>query len=206
MSSIGLPSPRLPPSRLSDAVAKLPPLPEIRYDFQAPESDPSTDNEEMRPKVKVFKAYVGGVYRDWGLEAVSKWLSSLFRTHVEAAYQIVREEHLLPPTAAAVSQPIASITRHPSPSSSMSEGAEHASPSHPTGDTYDPCRRTQPRDNFAEQGSWLADGDGGGPKVIDQPRRKRQRSRSSPETAELGKQMIQRHNAAGRDIQTRQRE
>ncbi|KAH9965585.1 hypothetical protein BJV74DRAFT_295890 [Russula compacta] len=66
MSSIGLPSPRLPPSRLSDAVAKLPPLPEIRseqirkrifthsspaisrrYDFQAPESDPSTDNEEL---------------------------------------------------------------------------------------------------------------------------------------------------------------
>ncbi|KAH9979703.1 ribonuclease III domain-containing protein [Russula compacta] len=252
----GLPSPRVSPSRLSVAAAKPPPLPEIRserirkrifthsslaighrYDFQAPESDSSTDNEELAHigdqvfglaitdliqglyphlqvgpaskvrdyikrkcvlaqicvsyglhkklnllerqasrlrasqsvQVNVFKAYVGGVYRDRGLEVVSKWLTSLFRTHVEAAYQIVREEHLLPPAATAVSQPMASIARHPSPSSSMSEGAEPASPSHPTGDTYDPCRRTQPRDNFAEQGSGLADGDDGGPKVIDQP-------------------------------------
>ena len=64
MSSIGQPS-RAPPTRLGAAVGKLPPLPEIRserirkcifthsslatshrYDFQAPESDPSTDNEE----------------------------------------------------------------------------------------------------------------------------------------------------------------
>jgi hypothetical protein len=132
---------------------------------------------------------VGGVYRDRGLEVVSKWLTSLFRSHVEAAYQIVREEHLLPPTAAAVSQPMASTARYPSPSSSISEGAEPASPSHPVGDPYDPCRRSQLRDNLPEQAPGLADGGDGGPKVIDQPRRKRQRSRSSPEAAEVGKQV-----------------
>ena len=71
----------------------------------------------------------------------------------------------------------------------MPEGAEPTSLSHPTGDTYDPCRRIQSRDNLGEQGSGLSDGDDGGPKVIDQPRRKRQRSRSSLETAELGKQV-----------------
>ena len=40
---------------------------------------------------------MGGVYRDQGLEVVSKWLMSLFSSPVKAAFKNVRKDHLLPP-------------------------------------------------------------------------------------------------------------
>jgi len=49
-------------------------------------------------KVTVFKAYVGGVYRDQGLEAVTEWLRKLMRFQVEAGYQTVYCEYLQPST------------------------------------------------------------------------------------------------------------
>jgi hypothetical protein len=103
---------------------------------------------------------VGGVYRDQGLEVVSEWLFPLIQSHVEAAYQTVRKEYLLPPTTAAVLQPRTPTTHYPSPSSPTS--SEDARPDVP------------------QQGSGKA---GGGvsfrPHVVDQPSRKRQRRRRS---------------------------
>jgi ribonuclease-3 len=47
---------------------------------------------------KLFsQAYVGGVYREQGLDVVRKWLRSLFLLDIKEAYEIVRREHLLPP-------------------------------------------------------------------------------------------------------------
>jgi len=45
----------------------------------------------------VFKAYVGGVYRDQGADVVSSWLISVLRPHIKAAYRIVRDDYLLLP-------------------------------------------------------------------------------------------------------------
>ncbi len=59
---------------------------------------------------------MGGVYRDRGLEVVSRWLSPLFRSRVEAAYQNLRNFHLLPPEFEASPQPASSTTHYRSPS------------------------------------------------------------------------------------------
>ena len=48
---------------------------------------------------------MAGVYREQGFEAVSKWLFSVFRSHVEDTYQIVRKVRSLPPASVAVPQP-----------------------------------------------------------------------------------------------------
>lgn len=45
----------------------------------------------------LFQAYVGGLYREQGLDVVTKWLRSLFQMDINEAYEIVRREHLLPP-------------------------------------------------------------------------------------------------------------
>ena len=44
------------------------------------------------------QAYVGGLYREQGLDVVRKWLRSLLLSDVKEAYEIVRREHLLPPS------------------------------------------------------------------------------------------------------------
>jgi len=48
-------------------------------------------------QVDIFKAYVGGVYRDQGAEVASNWLISLLRPYVEVAYRSIRKDYLLPP-------------------------------------------------------------------------------------------------------------
>jgi ribonuclease-3 len=44
-----------------------------------------------------LQAYVGGLYREQGLDVVTRWLRSLFQMDINEAYEIVRREHLLPP-------------------------------------------------------------------------------------------------------------
>ena len=41
------------------------------------------------------QAYVGGLYREQGLDVVRNWLCTLFQWDVREAYEIVRREHLL---------------------------------------------------------------------------------------------------------------
>jgi ribonuclease-3 len=43
------------------------------------------------------QAYVGGLYREQGLDVVRKWLRSLVLLDIREAYETVRREHLLPP-------------------------------------------------------------------------------------------------------------
>jgi hypothetical protein len=47
--------------------------------------------------LKLFsQAYVGGVYREQGLDVVRKWLRSLLLLAITRAYETVRREHLMP--------------------------------------------------------------------------------------------------------------
>ncbi|KAH9980756.1 ribonuclease III domain-containing protein [Russula compacta] len=62
---------------------------------------PTAQADEVKRSVQqqaeVFKAYVGGLYREQGLDVVSKWLRSVFQSTIKEAYDTVRKEHLLEP-------------------------------------------------------------------------------------------------------------
>jgi ribonuclease-3 len=45
----------------------------------------------------VFEAFIGGLFLDQGFEAVKLWIEPLFTPYADAAYQIVRQQHGLPP-------------------------------------------------------------------------------------------------------------
>ncbi|KAF8476293.1 ribonuclease III domain-containing protein [Russula ochroleuca] len=264
MSSTEYSSPHSSSKLPSVAIGILPPLPKIRsgqirkrtfnhgslagenkYDFQAPESDPSTDNEELAHigdqvfglvvtdliqnlypylrvgrasrlrdhikrksiiaeicvsyglhmkanlperqadslrtsqsvQVNIFKAYVGGVYRDQDLGAVRKWLISVIQPHVEAAYQHLRDDYL-PKAVALPRVPAASNPSSPSPTSS--EGAEPALPSPPAREPGDQQRSLRSRVDGPHQGSRRVDGGvDNHPQDTDQSGSNRRRRRSS---------------------------
>jgi len=134
---------------------------------------------------------VGGVYRDQDIEVVTKWLRNLMRSQVEAAYQTVRKEYLLPPTTTSVRPPSGLTTDYPSPSSpTASEGAGPDTSSDLAKDPCDSARRTgmaPPQADASEQGSGRAGGDNS-PRsdgVVDQPSRKRRRRRSDPKEGDV---------------------
>jgi hypothetical protein len=77
---------------------------------------------------------VGGVYRDQGLEVLSKWLNTLFQSRVEAAYRNLRKLHLLPPETSDLPQPVAPTARYPSPDAGpalLGRLAGHLGATHP---------------------------------------------------------------------------
>ncbi|KAI0294035.1 hypothetical protein B0F90DRAFT_1821627 [Multifurca ochricompacta] len=99
--------------------------------FEDSPNDPSPDNEHavlyglherlvvqvaQADKVKgspnaqaeVFKAYVGGLYREQGLDTVSKWLCSFLQVYAQDAYENIRREHLLPPVQTPAPQALSS--------------------------------------------------------------------------------------------------
>jgi len=51
----------------------------------------------VHAQAEVFKAYVGGLYKEQGLDVVRRWLHSLLLLDIKEGYEIVRREHLLPP-------------------------------------------------------------------------------------------------------------
>lgn len=46
------------------------------------------------------QAYVGGLFREQGMDVVRRWLYPLFQPLVDAAYQAERRDYLLPESAA----------------------------------------------------------------------------------------------------------
>ena len=121
---------------------------------------------------------MGGLYREQGLEVVTKWLDSVFRPHVEATYKYFRDDYLGLPGPQAVLLPRKPADSYPSPpSSNLSEGAGTGLPSRPTGERHQsPSLRT----NELQQGSGWMDGSiGNRPEDIDQSRSNRRRRRSS---------------------------
>ena len=129
---------------------------------------------------------MGGVYRDQGFDTVSNWLSSLIQCRVEAAYQTVRKEYLLPPTTTvATPQTGGAMTRYPSPPIS-SRGARPDAPSNVVGDRGYPSQRiSQPQTDLPQQGPRKVDAGGQGsvsgpPDVAERPSHKRRRRRSNP--------------------------
>jgi hypothetical protein len=124
---------------------------------------------------------VGGVYRDQGLEVVRKWLISVFQPYVEVMYQYLRNDYLMLPGPEAVPRLQLPTNPCPSPpSSTSSEGAGFASPSHPARNPVDPNRSLPPRVNVPQRESGRV---GGSveyhPEDIDQSGSNRRRRRTS---------------------------
>jgi hypothetical protein len=44
----------------------------------------------------VGQAYVGGLYKEQGMEIVNSWLFSLFKLFIHQEYDHIRSEHLIP--------------------------------------------------------------------------------------------------------------
>jgi len=53
----------------------------------------------------VTQSFIGGLYLDQGLDAVTQWLYPLFRPYAKAAYLIVRQQHGLPVLPTPASSP-----------------------------------------------------------------------------------------------------
>ena len=65
-----------------------------------------------------MQAYVGGLFREQGLDVVKEWLNPLFRPRIDDAYQAESREHLVPASAAPAttsSPPPQSAAPTPSP-------------------------------------------------------------------------------------------
>jgi hypothetical protein len=75
-----------------------------------------------------MQAYVGGLFREQGLDAVKEWLNPLFRPRIDDAYQAESRDHLVPAPAAPAT------TSSPPPQSAA------PTPSPPGGDTEIPDR------------------------------------------------------------------
>jgi len=52
----------------------------------------------LHVQADVFESYVGGLYLDQGLEAVSSWLRPLLLPYVRESYRLIRKEYGLPPS------------------------------------------------------------------------------------------------------------
>ena len=117
------------------------------------------------------------MFREQGLEVVTKWLNSVFQPHVEDAYQYYRNDYYLVPCPQAVPQLRVPTASYPSPPlSTESEGVRTRLQSRPTAER----QRSPPlRTNGPHQGSGRIGGSAGSPEVIDQSRSKRRRRRST---------------------------
>ncbi|KAN0136254.1 Ribonuclease III domain containing protein [Lactarius tabidus] len=75
-------------------------------------------------QVDVFKAYVGGLFREQGLDVVKQWLDPLFRPLIDHGYEAERQEHLVPGAAVPAttcSPPPQSAAPTPSPPGGAAE-------------------------------------------------------------------------------------
>jgi len=125
-------------------------------------------------QVNVFKAYVGGVYRDQGLEVARKWLILVIRPHVEAVYQNMRNYFI----HEAIPQPLVPIPKAPYPSPPSSASSEGAGPALQSRDPDDRHRSLPPaRVNVPQQGPRRVGG--GVDENVDQSRSNRRRRRYS---------------------------
>jgi hypothetical protein len=116
---------------------------------------------------------VGGLFREQGLEVVTKWLNAVFQPHVEAVYQYFRNDYLMLSGPQAVLYPRVPTASYPSP---PSEGVGPGLSSRPTGERH---RSLPPRTNEPQQGSGRVGGSmENRPEVIDQSRSNRRRRRS----------------------------
>jgi hypothetical protein len=107
---------------------------------------------------------VGGLYKDQGLDVVRGWITLLFKSRLETAYQVMRGEYLLQPVAEATSQFIAPASGHP---------PSHPRPPLPSGpaeDSGQESRRAQPPANQSQKGSGQARGGAGAhSEAVDRP-------------------------------------
>ncbi len=117
---------------------------------------------------------MGGLYREQGIDVVTKWLISVFQPLVEDIYQRLRDDYL----KQAVLLPQVPTASYPSPPPHKSpEGTGPTLSRRSTGERH---RSLPPRANEAQQGSgWVVGNMGNCPEVIDQPRSNRRRRRRS---------------------------
>ena len=115
------------------------------------------------------------MFREQGVEVVTKWLNSVFQPHVEAVYQYFRNDYLMLSEPQAILYPRVPTATYPSPRR-HSDGAGPSLSSRPTGERH---QSLPPRTNEPQQGSGRVGGSmGNRPEVIDQSRSNRRRRRS----------------------------
>ncbi|KAI0340803.1 ribonuclease III [Trametopsis cervina] len=77
----------------------------------------------------LFESYVGGVFRDGGIDAVKAWLEPLFRPYLVEAYRLVRVQHGLSPDPDPAVSPLAVMLApgHPASGSQVAATVGHLS-------------------------------------------------------------------------------
>ncbi|KAH9970967.1 ribonuclease III domain-containing protein [Lactifluus volemus] len=87
-----------PSSKLRDRLKCLATLANIAVLYGLPQHLlVQTDEVRRSPRAQagVFMAYVGGLYREQGIEVVNSWLFSLFKLSIHREYDHIRKEYLL---------------------------------------------------------------------------------------------------------------
>jgi hypothetical protein len=93
---------------------------------------PSNSMTPFGDHLRLIQAYVGGLFREQGLDVVKQWLDPLFRPLIDHGYEAERRDHLVPgpsaPTAPATtsSTPPQSAAPTPSPGAVETAGQTNA--------------------------------------------------------------------------------
>ncbi|KAH8994253.1 ribonuclease III domain-containing protein [Lactarius akahatsu] len=97
-----------PTSKLRDRIKCGDSLAEITVQYGLHESlrtqTPSLKASQS-VQVDVFKAYVGGIFREQGMDVVKQWLDPLFGPRLDVAYRDERRDHLVVGPAAPATTP-----------------------------------------------------------------------------------------------------
>ncbi|KAJ7739926.1 ribonuclease III domain-containing protein [Mycena metata] len=86
-------------------------LAEISVKYRLPEKlrlYPATLRASTTVQADLFESFIGGLYTEQGLVAVTQWLNPLFRPYAKAAYTVVRAQHGLPPVESPLASPTSS--------------------------------------------------------------------------------------------------
>ncbi|KAH9059196.1 ribonuclease III domain-containing protein [Lactarius vividus] len=121
----------------------------------------------QRVQVNVFKAYVGGLFREQGVDVVKRWLDPLFEPFVDVAYWAERRYHLsLEHTAPTTSFPTPSLpiapqwmAPAPSPPRRAAEGVKQVDVNRRSEATTAQNRPSQ-RHSYAVAGAYPGQTDG----------------------------------------------
>jgi len=92
-----------PSTKIRSMIVGNPNLAEISLKYKLPDklrlhpAQAITLRTSTHIQADVFEAFIGGLFLDQGFEAVKRWIEPLFTPYADAAYQIVRQQHGLPP-------------------------------------------------------------------------------------------------------------
>ncbi|KAH8989893.1 ribonuclease III domain-containing protein [Lactarius hatsudake] len=109
-------------------------------------------------QVDVFKAYVGGIFREQGMDVVKQWLDPLFGPLLDDAYRDERRDHLVVGPAASATTPRTPNSGRKRRRASLQDGASGDADAPHSGSTdrptsVSPRHRSPATAGLAERGS-----------------------------------------------------